>query len=864
MSPFIKEKKDYFVGIYDRTGRMVASHISASGPGMITPILQAYPLESMRPGDAYWFNDPYLSDGAVQHHQDMVFSTPVFHDGAVIAFTVTFGHYQDIGGARAGSISPHSTEIYHEGILVPPVRIMREGRLNEEAYRIFLRNSRMPDMVEGDTRAMMASCRLADTRVTELLARYGAATVLAAFELCLEQTAARARQLFLDLVPHGSWAFHDFLDGDGSVASRPFRVALTLTRTGDHVTLDGTASDDQARGPVNYTTNAGLMRIHLARYLQMLDPDLEVNEGLLQNLDEWVVREGTIIKPRFPAPVGMRANTMFRVLSCVFGTLAQSNGGQVPAASPVYVLYYFRAWDDAHRRPILCIEGLGVGLGARPFADGVDVIYYIGQENYPVEYVEREFPLRVERYAVRPDSGGPGLHRGGTGVVRDVRVMCERAELATRMENTLVAPYGVAGGRAGRTGRVVLNPGTPAERVLPGQGDGIVLERGDLFRLETCGGGGWGDPLTRDPMRVREDVARGFVTVRGAREDYGVVLDPVTLAVDKSATDDERGRRAAPLALIDRGPGFAEAERLVAGWRRATSSRHRQGGRDANGHVPGVRGHAARPGYRGDLVQPAGAPERHDGPRQAGPGRDAAPGADGRCRSRRDLHGPGARVLRRRRHQRPAARVRRGFGARARHSPRAHGCDRHLRGAARDLPAVERGGAEPGQAHDRRRQRSGHPDRLLAGARVRLSHRVHGGPARQRHPALRLAARRGRAVSAPADARRRQDDGLPDAKANRLGQAALELGLVHEVVEPDALMTRAMDLGRELAEGPQVAMRLLKRSIYNAAELTFAQALDEIAAKTAVSDHHPDAIEGMQAFKEKRAPRFNQAVRQKP
>jgi N-methylhydantoinase B len=296
----------------------------------------------------------------------------------------------------------------------------------------------------------------------------------------------------------------------------------------------------------------------------MLDPDLEVNEGLLQNLDEWVVREGSIIKPRFPAPVGMRANTMFRVLSCVFGTLAQSNAGQVPAASPVYVLYYFRAWDDAQRRPILCIEGLGVGLGARPFADGVDVIYYIGQENYPVEYVEREFPLRVERYAVRPDSGGPGMHRGGAGVVHEVRVMCERAEVATRMENTLVASYGVAGGRAGRTGRVVLNPGTPTERVLPGQGDGIVLERGDLFRLETCGGGGWGDPLTRDPTRVREDVARGFVTVRGAREDYGVVLDPVTLAVDKSATDVEREQRTAPLALIDRGPGFAEADAL---WR---------------------------------------------------------------------------------------------------------------------------------------------------------------------------------------------------------------------------------------------------------------------------------------------------------
>jgi N-methylhydantoinase B len=564
MSPFIKEKKDFFVGIYDRGGRIVACHISASGPGMLVPILRTYPLETMRPGDAYWFNDPYLTDGAVQHHQDMVFVVPVFFGGTIVGFAATFGHYQDIGGLRAGSISPHATEIYHEGVLVPPVRIMREGRLNEEAYRIFLRNSRLPDMVEGDTRAMMASCRIAETRLAELFARYGEATVLAAFDACIAQTAARARELFLSLVPEGSWTFHDFLDGDGGADSRPYRVELTLSREGDRVTLDGSRSDDQARGPINYVTNPGLLRIAFGRYLQSLDADLDVNEGLLANLDEWIAREGSLLKPRFPAPLGMRANTRFRVMSCIFGALAQANGGRVPAGSPVYVLYYFRAWDEARRRPILCIEGLGVGLGARPFADGVDVIYYIAQENYPVEYVERDFPLRVERYAVRPDSGGPGLHRGGAGVVRDVRVLCERAELATRMENTLVAPYGVAGGRAGRTGRIVLNPGTPGERLLPGQGDGVQVQRGDLLRFETCGGGGWGDPLAREPLRVRQDVARGFVSARGALEDYGVVLDPVTLEPDKTATEGERARRAGELPLIDRGPGFAEAE---ARWR---------------------------------------------------------------------------------------------------------------------------------------------------------------------------------------------------------------------------------------------------------------------------------------------------------
>src|SRR6267142_830078 len=247
MSPFIKEKKDYFVGIFDTRGRIVACHISGSGPGMLQPILKLYPLETMRPGDVYWFNDPYVSDGAVQHHQDMVFTVPIFHDGQPVALSITFGHYQDIGGLRAGSISPHATEIYHEGVLVPPVRIVREGQLNQEAYRIFLRNSRLPDMVEGDTRAMMASCHLAESRLVEV------------------------------------------------------------------VTLDGSGSDDQARGPINFVTNPGLLRIAFGRYLQMLEPDLDVNQGLLQNLDHWIAREGRLLNPRFPAPLGMRANTRFRV-----------------------------------------------------------------------------------------------------------------------------------------------------------------------------------------------------------------------------------------------------------------------------------------------------------------------------------------------------------------------------------------------------------------------------------------------------------------------------------------------------------------------------------------------------------------------
>jgi N-methylhydantoinase B len=559
MSPFIKEKKDYFVGIFDTQGRLVCCHLSQNGPGMIAPILEVYPIADMRPGDVYWYNDPYLSKGAVQHHQDMVFAVPVFHAGRAVAFTVTYGHYQDIGGVKPGSISPQATEIFHEGTLVPPIRIYREGKLNEEAYRIFLRNSRLPHMVEGDTKAMMASCRLAESRVLELFERYGQATVLAAFEEVIEMTAVRARTLFLELIPEAEYRFHDYLDTDG-VTGRPYRVALTLRRHGAHVELDATETDEQGQGPINYTTHLGLVQMAYGRWLLSLDPTLDVNDGLLRNLDAWITREGSILHPRFPAPCGMRMHTHYRLVAAIFGTLAQANHGQVPANSPVYVLYYFRTYEPATGKLLLCIEGLGVGLGAKPYADGIDVIYYIAQENYPVEYVEKEFPLRIEQYAIRVDSGGPGLYRGGCGVIRDVRVLCDEAELGNRMENSTFPPYGVAGGRAGRPGKILLNPGTPQEREVLPTSDGLKLKRGDLLRLMTCGGGGWGDPFTRAPMIVRQDVARGFVSVQGALTDYGVVLDPLTLEINEVATQEMRKDRSNIRSLFDRGPTFAQAE----------------------------------------------------------------------------------------------------------------------------------------------------------------------------------------------------------------------------------------------------------------------------------------------------------------
>src|SRR6478672_10909727 len=225
MSPFIKEKKDYFVGIFDRDGRMVCAHVGNSGPGMIEPVLKVYPREDMRPGDIYWYNDPYATAGAVEHSPDMVFVMPVFFGEELVAFALTFGHFWDIGGTMAGSISPRATEIYHEGVLVPPIRIYRAGQLNEEVYRVFLRNSRFPDMLEGDTRAMHASCRLGERRVIELFERFGHGVVLTAFDELIANARRTARRLVGALIKEGTYESSAYVDGDG-LSNRSFKIQL--------------------------------------------------------------------------------------------------------------------------------------------------------------------------------------------------------------------------------------------------------------------------------------------------------------------------------------------------------------------------------------------------------------------------------------------------------------------------------------------------------------------------------------------------------------------------------------------------------------------------------------------------------------
>ncbi len=559
MSAFIREKKDFFVGVYDDKGNLVYTEHDKFGMAMLDSVLAQYPAETMQPSDVYWFSDCYLSGGALSHSPDMCFVAPTFLDDTLVGFAAAFGHFWDIGGMKPGTLSPLATEIFHEGLAIPPVKIVDRGTFNDEVYRLILRNSRFPDLLQGDTKAMIAACHLGQQRLQELAQRYGQGPLLLGFEAIFAQSEQAVRRA-LEALPDGSYDFTDYVDND-CVSDTPFRVRVQLHVSGDTASVDFRESDDQAQGPINFLLHPDNARTLIARALCWGDPNVLLNHGSCRAITDVQLRPGSLLQPRYPAALGLRAHTMYRVLNSTLGTLAQANEGQTPAGSGDYVLYMLRALDPKTGRFTLLIDGIGVGQGARPFGDGLDVIYSSrGQKNFPMEFVEHEFPVEILSYAIHRDSGGPGKFRGGAGVIRDVRVLAPSVTLGTRMNNLKSPSWGVKGGGSGAVGRMVLNPDTPKAQDIPPFGDNIELQQGDILRIVTSGGGGWGNPAERDPLDVLQDVKDGFVSVAQGREDYGVVIEPETWKIDWRQTQACRRAMAANLPMFDRGPSFEQLE----------------------------------------------------------------------------------------------------------------------------------------------------------------------------------------------------------------------------------------------------------------------------------------------------------------
>ena len=534
MSAFIREKKDYTVSFLDHRGQEIYGE--TMGSDILGCVWDCYPAGSMNPGDVYWYNDPYLSEGSITHTPDMVFITPVFFEGEIVAYCHSFAHFWDLGGSRPGSIGPANTEIFHDGTLVPPIRIVDQGRLNDEAYRIILRNSRYPDLLEGDSRALMAAAQRAEERVLEIFQRFGKEATLAAFQQDQEETAEFIRQKTLETIPPGSYSVSDYMDNDG-VGAGWHSFHLELNNSGDKIKLDATGSDDQAPGSINFMASDGAVAAYFGQHFHHYDPSLTMNEGLLASVDEVDLRRGSILQPHWPAALGCRAHTFTKLKNAVRAVVAKANGGNAMAAMAVYVIAYWRMRDAETGEWVLCSDGIAVGHGARPQADGIDAIYSRHNENYPAEFMDMEYPLRMERYAIHPDSGGPGKYRGGCGIIRDVRLLAPEGTFGLRVENNRFPAWGVAGGKGGGTSRVLMNPGTAGESEIRPFSDDNLWYAGDMVRVYTAGGGGWGDPLEREIHLVEKDVRGGFVCLESARQEYGVVIDSDTLKADGPGTD---------------------------------------------------------------------------------------------------------------------------------------------------------------------------------------------------------------------------------------------------------------------------------------------------------------------------------------
>ena len=539
ISAFIREKKDFYTAIFDADGVMAVGSMVPIFGDITTPVFERFPPETMREGDLYWYNDCYGSRGAVSHSNDQVLLQPVFHEGRRVAFVMSWAHFADIGGMRPGSISPDATDIWQEGIIVPPTRLIDAGVTNEAALAIFHRNSRYPAQSEGDMSALMASVALGAERMGEVCRRFGADVLEDALAQLLERTRGLVRRRLAETFDYGTHRFTDAIDTDGH-GNGPFHLRFAITREKgvdgeDRFVFDATQTDDQAPGPVNLLMNRSIPGMALGLFYLGGNPDQVCNAGGPLALDEVRLRKGSLVQPEWPAPLGMRGLTMMRVLATLNG-LVNAAGGQAPAAQAAYVVALIRGkatGEDGVQRPFLLADGIGVGYGARAFADGIDAVYFVAQENYPVEFTELGYPVRFRAYGMVRDSGGPGEYRGGAGILREYEVLADTAMLGIRIDGVENPPWGIAGGKSGRPGRIVLNPGTAAERVLPPLSDGTMLSKGDVVRIETGGGGGYGHPFDRDPARVLEDVLGGLVSAEAARGDYGVaVAGPAVDAVE--------------------------------------------------------------------------------------------------------------------------------------------------------------------------------------------------------------------------------------------------------------------------------------------------------------------------------------------
>jgi N-methylhydantoinase B len=554
MSPGIREQGDCFPMIANREGKMVVGQFGS----FIGPFLSAYDAD-IEEGDIILTNDPYMCNAAVSHLPDWVVLVPVFKDGRHIAWSAMFGHMSDNGGMVPGSIPIEATTIFQEGIRIPPTKLYKKGVLQEDILELILHNVRTPQWNRFDLNALVAACKTAARRCVEIAERFGDDVLGTTMDVMLQRNHDAMKHIIENFIPEEPREFEDYLCDDG-MGMGPYRIKCRMWREGSKAIFDFDGTDPQAQSSVNFFLNEDMFKMFFGSFtINVVDPQIVFNDGFYDLVDVRIP-EGTLLKPKFPAALSGRTHALGRIFDLLGALLGMGAPEQMLNAagfSDSPHLFYSGYRDDGEWFQLFQI-GFG-GIPGRPVGDGPDGhSLWPGFTNVPNEFIESYFPLRIERYATIPDSGGAGLHRGGNGLNVAYRFLAD-GEIGIHDERWLTYPWGVLGGETGMrsTKRIVRADGS--EEWVPAKIENVKVKKGDVLHFNTWGGGGWGDPYARDPELVRQDVARRLVTREGAKR-YGVVITEEG-SVDTAATEDLRAQlRAArgEIPLFNRGGSIDE------------------------------------------------------------------------------------------------------------------------------------------------------------------------------------------------------------------------------------------------------------------------------------------------------------------
>jgi N-methylhydantoinase B len=544
---FVKETADFGTFLLSPKGETFGSPVVTGvnlalgipGEGMISAI------DEWHEGDIVIANDPYATSGASTHLADVYLVKPIFAAGRLIAYGCCFVHSSDVGGKVPGSISPTCYDIFQEGIRIAPVKLYERGQLNDQILRIFLDNCRIPDQNWGDLKALMAALYTGERRLHELVDRYGVEQVEQGIDALLAYAEQRVRAMIRE-IPDGEYTFWDYLEG--GPGEYPIRLRCRLVVAGDSIFMDFEGTDPQVRAAFNLPScnkqGHYMLVPTLVRYFRTLDPAVPWNTGMVRMITNHAPA-GSVLNPEPPAAVGVRAATFIRLMDVLIGALSMAQPERLPAAGAGQACIVLLAMNDLRsgKHQVGVVQPICGGSGARPMLDGVDGMdFAVGYlRNVPAETLETDMRILIERYGLRPDSGGPGKFRGGCGIELTVRVFTPDTIMTARgMERMQFRPWGRLGGLPGSPGTALMNRGTAAEATT-GRIDELLLNPGDAVTFLSQGGGGYGDPYQRDPAAVLWDVRRGLVSTEVAREQYGVAIE--NGRIDEEDTQRLRGGR---------------------------------------------------------------------------------------------------------------------------------------------------------------------------------------------------------------------------------------------------------------------------------------------------------------------------------